>query len=65
MRKEHKNKTGGLTAAGRAYFKRTEGANVKRQLKTGTTHRSVTFAARYAGKKCTMKDDKRRPPRTA
>ena len=24
MRKEHKSKTGGLTAAGRAHFKRTE-----------------------------------------
>ena len=29
MRKEHKSKTGGLTAAGRRYFKRKEGANLK------------------------------------
>ena len=29
MRKEHKSKTGGLTAAGRKYFKNKEGANLK------------------------------------
>ena len=29
MRKEHKSKTGGLTAKGRAYFKRKTGANLK------------------------------------
>ena len=29
MRKEHKSKKGGLTAAGRAYFKRKTGANLK------------------------------------
>ena len=28
MRKEHKNPKGGLTAKGRAYFKRKEGANL-------------------------------------
>ena len=33
MRKEHKSKTGGLTAAGRAHFKRTEGANLKAPVK--------------------------------
>ena len=29
MRKEHKSPKGGLTAAGRAYFKRKTGANLK------------------------------------
>ena len=29
MRKEHKSEKGGLTAAGRAYFKRKTGANLK------------------------------------
>ena len=27
MKKEHKSKTGGLTAKGRAYFKKKEGAS--------------------------------------
>ena len=36
MRKEHKSKTGGLTAAGRKYFKRKEGANLKPPVKKGT-----------------------------
>ena len=31
MRKEHKSKTGGLTAKGRAYFKRKEGAFVYKE----------------------------------
>ena len=35
MRKEHKSKTGGLTKAGRDYFKRTEGANLKAPVKKG------------------------------
>ena len=65
MRKEHKSKTGGLTAAGRAYFKRKEGANLKRQLKTGTNPRRVSFAARFAGMKGPMKDEKGRPTRKA
>ena len=29
MRKEHKSKKGGLTAAGRAHFKRKTGANLE------------------------------------
>jgi hypothetical protein len=33
MPKEGKNPTGGLTAAGRAYFKKTEGANLKPGVK--------------------------------
>ena len=33
MRKEHKNPKGGLTAKGRAYFKRKEGANLKPPVK--------------------------------
>ena len=33
MRKEHKNPKGGLTAKGRAYFKRKEGSNLKPPVK--------------------------------
>ena len=65
MRAEHKSKTGGLTEAGRRYFKRTEGANLKRQLSSGTSPRRVSFAARFAGMKGPMKDEKGRPTRKA
>ncbi len=51
MRKEHKNPKGGLTEAGRQHFKRTEGANLKRPVKSGTNPRRVSFAARFAGMK--------------
>ena len=65
MRKEHKNPKGGLSAKGRAFFKRTEGSNLKRPLKKGTSPRRVSFAARVAGMKGPMKDDKGRPTRKA
>ena len=71
MRKEHKNPKGGLTAKGRAYFKRKEGANlkppVKRKPKAGSRAmaRKVSFAARFAGMKGPMKDKKGRPTRKA
>lgn len=65
MRKEHKNPEGGLTAAGRAYFKRTEGANLKPPVKEGTNPRRVSFAARFAGMAGPMKDEKGRPTRKA
>ena len=65
MRKEHKNPKGGLTTKGRAFFKRTEGSNLKRPLKKGTSPRRVSFAARFSGMKGPMKDDKGRPTRKA
>ena len=65
MRKEHKSKTGGLTEAGRKFFKRTEGANLKRPVKSGTNPRRVSFAARFSGMKGPMKDEKGRPTRKA
>ena len=65
MRKEHKSKTGGLTAAGRAHFKRTEGANLNAPVKKGVNPRRVSFAARFAGMKGPMKDSKGRPTRKA
>ena len=63
--KRFQNPKGGLNAAGRAFFKRTEGANLKRPLKTGTSPRRVSFAARFAGMKGPMKDSKGRPTRKA
>ena len=65
MKKEHKSKTGGLTAAGRAHFKKTEGANLKPPVKKGTNPRRVSFAARFAGMKGPMKDAKGKPTRKA
>ena len=65
MKKEHKSKTGGLTEAGRKYFKRKEGANLKKPVAKGTNPRRVSFAARFAGMKGPMKDSKGRPTRKA
>ena len=63
--KKYQNPKGGLNAAGRAYFKRKEGANLKRPLKSGTSPRRVSFAARFGGMKGPMKDSKGRPTRKA
>ena len=58
--KKYQNPKGGLNAAGRAYFKRKEGSNLKRPLKSGTSPRRVSFAARFGGMKGPMKDSKGR-----
>ena len=63
--KRFQNPEGGLNEAGRKHFKKTEGANLKRPQKTGTDGRRVSFAARFAGMKGPMKDDKGRPTRKA
>ena len=65
MKKIHKSKTGGLTAKGRAYFKRKEGANLKPPVSKGKNPRRVSFAARFAGMKGPMKDKKGKPTRKA
>ena len=71
MRKEHKSKTGGLTAAGRRYFKAKEGANRKApvtgKVKRGSkaAKRRKSFCARMGGGKGPMKDSKGRPTRKA
>jgi len=51
MRKEHKSKTGGLTAAGRKYFKRKEGLNLKPPVKSGDNPRRASFLARMGNMK--------------
>ena len=63
MLKKHKSKTGGLTAAGRAHFKRTEGANLKPPVPKGKNPRRVSFACRFAGMKGKEKDEKGKPTR--
>ena len=63
--RSHKNPKGGLTAAGRAYFKRKEGSNLKAPVKSGTNPRRVSFAARFAGMKGAMKKPNGEPTRLA
>jgi|TARA_B100001741_G_scaffold141578_1_gene116936 hypothetical protein len=63
--KRFQNPEGGLNEAGRKHFKQTEGANLKRPLKTGTDPRRISFAGRFAGMKGPMKDDKGNPTRKA
>ena len=71
MRKEHKSKTGGLTAAGRRHSKPKEGAKLKPpvtgKVKRGSkaAGRRKSFCARMGGVKGPMKDSKGRPTRKA
>ena len=65
MRKEHKSPSGGLTEAGRKYFERKDGGDLKPPVKKGVNPRRVSFAARFAGMNAKMKDDKGRPTRYA
>ena len=69
--KRYQNPEGGLNAAGRAYFKRKEGANRKAPV-TGkapkgskAAARRKSFCARMSGVKGPMKDSKGRPTRKA
>lgn len=55
--KKYQNPKGGLNEAGRKYFKRKEGSNLKRPVKSGTNPRRVSFAARFAGMKGPEKKD--------
>tara|TARA_R110002096_G_scaffold208613_2_gene395235 strand:+ start:223 stop:444 length:222 start_codon:yes stop_codon:yes gene_type:complete len=62
--KKHQSPSGGLNAAGRRYFKRTEGANLKAPQPEGGP-RKRSFCARMGGVKGPMKDEKGRPTRKA
>ena len=63
--KKYQNPKGGLNEAGRKFFKKTEGANLKAPLNKGTNPRRISFASRFAGMKGPMKDEKGRPTRKA
>jgi len=52
VKKVYQNPSGGLNAKGRAYFNRKEGSNLK-----------APFAARFAGMKGSLQDEKGRPTR--
>jgi hypothetical protein len=49
VKKVYQNPSGGLNSAGRAYYNRTEGSNLKAPVKSGTNPRRVSFAARFGG----------------
>ena len=69
--KKYQNPTGGLNEAGRKYFKRTQGSNLKRpvtgKVKRGSkaAKRRKSFCARMKGVPGPMKDSKGRPTRKA
>ena len=63
--KKYQNPKGGLNQAGRDYFKRKEGSNLKSPVKRGVNPRRISFAARFAGMKGPMIDEKGRPTRKA
>ena len=61
--KRFQNPKGGLNAAGRAYFKRTTGSNLKPPVKKGDNPRRASFLARMAGNPGPERDSKGRPTR--
>ena len=61
--KKYQNPNGGLNKAGRDYYKRKEGSNLKAPVKSGTNPRRVSFAARFGGMAGPLKDEKGRPTR--
>ena len=63
--KRFQNPKGGLNEAGRKHFKKKEGSNLKRPLKTGTDPRRISFAARWAGMNHPMKNKDGTPTRYA
>ena len=63
--KKYQNPEGGLNEAGRKHFKKKEGSNLKRPLKTGTSPRRISFACRFAGMKGPMKKPNGEPTRKA
>ena len=69
--KKHQNPSGGLNAAGRKHFKKTEGSNLKPPVKktppkdSKDFKRKVSFAARFGAMDGPMKDEKGRPTRLA
>lgn len=69
VKKAHQNPSGGLNAAGRAHYKRTEGANLKPPAPNPKTKedkgRKASFCARMSGVPGPLKDEKGRPTRKA
>lgn len=68
-KKEHQDPKGGLNAKGRAYYKKTEGANLKPPAPNPKNEKDAarrkSFCARMSGVEGPMKDEKGRPTRKA
>lgn len=62
-KKEYQNKNGGLNQAGRNYYKRTEGANLKAPVKSGDNPRRASFLARMGNMKGAERDSDGKPTR--
>ncbi len=72
VKKVYQNPEGGLNAKGRAYFKRTEGANLKPPVSAKTAAKSPkaaarrkSFCSRMSGVPGPLKDEKGKPTRKA
>ena len=72
VKKVYQNPEGGLNEKGRAYFKRTEGANLKPPVSSKEAKKSPkaaarrkSFCARMSGVPGPLKDEKGRPTRKA
>ena len=72
VKKVYQDPKGGLNAKGRAYFKRTEGVDLKPPVSAKQAAKSPkaagrrkSFCARMEGVKGPMKDEKGRPTRKA
>ena len=72
VKKKYQNPEGGLNKAGREYFKRTEGANLKPPVTKKQAEKSEkaasrrkSFCARMSRVQGAMKDEKGRPTRKA
>ena len=63
VKKAYQNPEGGLNEAGRKHFERKEGGDLKAPLKSGTSPRRVSFAARFGGMAGPLVDEKGRPTR--
>jgi len=61
--KKYQNPKGGLNEAGRKFFKRTTGANLKRPIKSGDSPRRASFLARMGNSKGPDYDSKGKPTR--
>ena len=61
--KKYQNPKGGLNEAGRKFFKRTTGANLKRPIKSGDNPRRASFLARMGASKGPDYDTKGKPTR--
>ncbi len=71
VKKEYQSPSGGLNAKGRAYYKKTEGVNLKPPVTKKVNpdseagKRKKSFCARMSGVEGPMKDEKGNPTRKA